>query len=168
METSGNLINQQTWTYGNCNLFEFNGAVMHRQGPGDWCCWGKQTVPCLLSQFQFIMLANCVVILFIWVELEKYRGLPLKIKWFKRGMPYPMALSGGDITLLLLSVCRPCCCSYPKQDDGGEKARGVVPPPGLRALAVRGTVGTEVGFLRASWEVVGPSFLPPPPPKNVT
>lgn len=73
-----------------------------------------------------------------------------------------MELSGGDITLLLLSVCRRCCCSYPKQDDGGEKARGV------RALAVRGTVGTEVGFLRASWEVVGPSFLPPPPPKNVT
>lgn len=133
----------------------------------------KKTVPCLLSQFQFIMLANCVVVLFIWFELEEDKGLPPRIKQFTREMPHPMELSWGDITLLLLSVCcscscRPCCCLYPKQDDGGEKARGVVPPPGLHALAARGTVGTEVRFLHASWEVVGPSFLPPPPPKKVT
>lgn len=33
MGTGGNFLNPQTQTYGNCNLFEFNGAVMHRQGP---------------------------------------------------------------------------------------------------------------------------------------
>lgn len=57
-------------------------------------------------------------------------------------------------------MCWLCCCSHPDLVDSGEKARGVVPPPVLSALAARGTVGKEVKFL-CQLGTCG-SFLPPP------
>lgn len=92
--------------------------------------------------------------------------LPNNKKIYKRSAVSHGALLGwypfvaGVCYVLFSLLCRLCCCLYPNLVDSGEKARGIVPPPILSALAARGTVGIELKFL-GQLGTYG-SFLPPP------
>lgn len=114
------------------------------------------------------MLANCGLVSVLPLIWEKTMVSSPAIKLFIGEIMYPTELSWGSTLLLLVSTmfcllsCVNGCCLYPNLVDSGEKARGIVPPPVLSALAARGTVGIEVKFL-CQLGACG-SFLPPPPP----
>lgn len=71
---------------------------------------------------------------------------------------YPFV--AGVYCVLFSLACQLCCCFYPNLVDSGDKARGIVPPLVLNALAARGTVGIELKFLGQLG--TSGSFLPPP------
>lgn len=107
-------------------------------------------------------------------DLEKTKVSIPGIKLFIREMLYPTELSWGDT--LLLPVCAVCCCLSCASCAAAHvlfwltvKSRHValfLPLSWVPWLQEEQLAKRSSFFV--SWELVGPSFLPPPPPKKVT